>query len=253
MNVLSVYSMKGGVGKTATAVNLAYELRADGSRVLLMDLDPQGAAAYYFRVDSPDEMKLGKKKLAASKLAGNIRETDFPGLDLLPSSLSYRNIDLNLSEMKRSRGQLRQFLRRVAASYDWVVLDCPPGLTLLAENVFRASDRVAVPVTPSPLSLRTLDVLLDFFAEGSFREDLLYPFFSMIDLDNMVHQSVKEEFMKLYPEERPYIPLTESVERMGQERCPVPTFEPDGETAGCYRALTRALCEPFMEVDQDGD
>ena len=123
-----------------------------------------------------------KKKaddLNEAGLRENIRESDYPGLDILPSNLAYRNFDLLLDRMRKSRKQLRWFLNDLAASYDYVILDCPPNITLLSENVFRASHLILVPVIPTPLSERTLEQLFRFFGEMELPTEILVPFFSM--------------------------------------------------------------------------
>lgn len=240
MKIIAIYSMKGGVGKTSAAVNLAYHLREDGSRVLLVDLDPQGAAGFFLRVSTPEKVKFGRRQLSGSALKTNIRETDFPGLDLLPSNLAYRNLDLRLNEMKKSRGQLREVLAAFSGEYDRVVLDCPPGLTLLAENVIRAANVVAVPITPSPLSLRTLDHLNGFLKGKNAGAVCLVPFLSMVDTANPVHTKFVGDF-ELQNGPLCLVPLSRSVEAMGEERKPVGEFDPDGEAVAGYRRLREAV------------
>ncbi|MGZ4960500.1 MAG: ParA family protein, partial [Methylomonas sp.] len=90
MNVLAVYSIKGGVGKTASAVNLAYTAARNGYRTLVWDLDPQGASSYYFRIKP--KIKGGSKDLITGKreLEGLIKGTDFENLHLLPADFSFR-------------------------------------------------------------------------------------------------------------------------------------------------------------------
>ena len=106
MRVLATYNIKGGVGKTATTVNLAYLASQQGIRTLVWDLDPQGAASYYFRVKA--KVKGGGKKLIKGRtdLDARIKATDFPGLDLLPADFSYRHLDLELDSTKRPVKQI---------------------------------------------------------------------------------------------------------------------------------------------------
>jgi chromosome partitioning protein len=103
MSVLAVYNIKGGVGKTAASVNLAYLSSIEEGKTLLLDMDPQGSASFYFRIRSPD--KFGAKKLlkGGKHIEENIRGTDYPGLDMLPADFSYRNIDIDLlTKLQRS-------------------------------------------------------------------------------------------------------------------------------------------------------
>ena len=96
MRTVAVYNLKGGVGKTATAVNLGFLAAQDGRRTLLWDLDPQGAASFYLRVKP--KVKGGGRNLVKGRTAVDevIRTTAYPGLDLLPADFSYRGLDLDL-------------------------------------------------------------------------------------------------------------------------------------------------------------
>jgi chromosome partitioning protein len=150
VKIIGVYSIKGGVGKTSSTVNLAYLAAAGGHRTLVWDLDPQGAASYYFRVKP--KIKGGGRALLRGKrpLDDVIKGTDFELLDLLPSDFSYRNMDILLEgEKKKPTGQLRRLLKPLVGEYDYVLFDCPPSISLMSENIFRAADALLVPLIPS--------------------------------------------------------------------------------------------------------
>ena len=135
MKVYATYNIKGGVGKTTTAVNLAYLAAVSGRRVLLWDLDPQGAATYLFRVKP--RVKGGGYGLVSGKrpVDDAVKATDFANLDLLPADFSYRNMDLQLDDAKKRTHRLDQLLSGVAEDYDIAFLDCPPSVSLVSENV----------------------------------------------------------------------------------------------------------------------
>ena len=162
MKILSSYSIKGGVGKTALAVNLAFALREAGHRTLLLDLDPQGAASLLFPCGQCREVPDARHEIPDDGLRRNIRESDFHGLDIIPSNLGYRHFDILLDNMSKRRRQLRKVLEEFKPDYDVILMDCPPNITLLSENVFRASDAILVPVIPTVLSRRTLEQLAGF-------------------------------------------------------------------------------------------
>jgi chromosome partitioning protein len=166
MKIIACYSNKGGVGKTATAVNLAHALATSGRRTLLCDLDPQGASGFYFRVKP--SRKLGEARFFKDedRLAGAIRGSDFENLDILPANLAFRNFDVFLSQMKQSRSRLKKALSAVGAEYEAILLDCPPSISTLSENVFRTADAIVVPVIPTTLSQRTFQQLVSFFADN---------------------------------------------------------------------------------------
>jgi len=239
MKIFSCYSIKGGVGKTALAVNLAYFLRETGKRTLLIDLDPQGAAGFYFRVApaarfSPDT----KSKLGVDWARRNIRESDYPGLDILPSNLDYRNLDVLLAEMKKPRKQLDKTLSGLDDDYDVIVLDCPPNITLLAENIFRASTAILVPVIPTRLSARTLQQLIDFIQAEGLEGANVWPFFSMVQNTKRLHRDTIEELRKTYCQFlKAEIPFSAEVENMGVRRAPLLARTSSLSAAKAYRAL----------------
>ena len=162
MRIIGVYNIKGGVGKTATAVNLAYVSAAAGFRTLVWDLDPQGAATYYFRV-KPRVKGGGERILRGQREIDRvIKGTDFERLDLLPADFSYRNMDLVLGETKKPAKQLLRLLHPLAEEFDYIYLDCPPSISLVSENIFRAADALLIPTIPTTLSVRTYQQLLQF-------------------------------------------------------------------------------------------
>lgn len=240
MKVLATYSIKGGVGKTATAVNLAHLAAAGGARVLVWDLDPQGAATFYFRVKP--KVKGGARALVSGRrdLDDAIKATDFDRLDLVPADFSYRNLDLELDGTRKPTRRLTQLLKPVRREYDWVFLDCPPSVSLVSENVIEAADALLVPVIPTTLSLRTLDQLERFLADNDWRRRLpaVLAFFSMVESRRKLHRELLESARQEHPDVlETEIPAASDVERMGVHRAPLATFRTRGRAVTAYRAL----------------
>jgi cellulose biosynthesis protein BcsQ len=238
MKVLAAYNIKGGVGKTAAAVNIAYLAASDGWRVLLWDLDPQAAASFLFRVRP--RVKGGGKALIAGKrpVDNAIKATDFENLDLLPADFTYRHLDLHLDGERKSATRLRALLSPLRKEYDLVVLDCPPGISLLSENVLEAADLLLVPLIPTTLSVRTLDQLTSFVASLDRHRPRVLAFFSMIDRRKRLHREIAEEL----PGGRTdvaatAIPAMSAIERMSLQRVPVPAAAPRSQAARYYREL----------------
>ena len=238
MKIYATYNIKGGVGKTSTAVNLAYLAARDGYRVLLWDLDPQGAATFLFRVRP--RVKGGGKALirGTRSLDGAIKGTDFDHLDLLPADFTYRNLDLLLDAARKPARKLGRLLAPLRAEYDVVFLDCPPSISLLSESVLHAADILLVPLIPTTLSVRTLDQLTEFIADFDGQRPDILAFFSMIDRRKRLHREIAERL----PAERDdvaaaVIPSLTQIERMSVERAPVAAFAPHSRAAQCYRAL----------------
>lgn len=244
MKTFASYSIKGGVGKTALAVNLAYALRESGHRTLLIDLDPQCAAAYSFRIRPADPFKFKKGDKLSGRLRRNIRESDYPGLDVLPSNMAYRNFDILLNRLKKSKKQLREVLAPLATNYDSLVLDCPPNLTLLSENIFRVADQLLVPVIPTPLSERTLEQLLDFYEDKKMDQRKIVPFFSMAQSRNRLQIETMDRLRAEHPRFlNTVIPLSVHIERMGERREPVIVSSPRTAPARAFRALCAEILE----------
>jgi len=238
MKIFATYNIKGGVGKTATAVNLGYLAARDGHRVLLWDLDPQGAASYLFRI-KPRVKGGGRALIKGTKsIDSAIKGTDFDGLDLLPADFTYRNLDLLLDAAKRPARRLAALLAPLKDEYDVVFLDCPPSISLLSESVLHAADLLLVPLIPTTLSVRTLDQLTEFI--GGFnghRPDVL-AFFSMIDRRKRLHTQIATEL----PAQRPdfaatMIPALSVIEQMSVRRAPVTAFSPRSQAAVQYGHL----------------
>lgn len=242
MIVVAIYNIKGGVGKTAATVNLSYLASQDGLRTLVWDLDPQGATSFYFRVepsavDEP-ELLLDKKR----SLREAIRGTDYPNLDLLPANLSFRNLDVELSDLKKPTRRLAKLLRPLEEDYDLAFLDCAPNLSLVSESVFDMADWLLVPLIPTPLSLRAYDQLRHFCQQEGYAADKLLPFFSMVDRRRQLHCELVTNFAADHPELlRSFIPYTSQVEKMGEHRAPVQVFAASSPGARAFQALWQAL------------
>lgn len=242
MKVFATYNIKGGVGKTASAVNLAYLSAREGARTLVWDLDPQGAATFYFRVKP--KVKGGGRKLIEGKrnLDPRIRGTDFDKLDLLPADFSYRHLDLFLDAAKKPRKILRRLLKPFADEYDHVFLDCAPSISLVSESVFVAADCLLVPTIPTILSLMTLERLAKHLRKNGMEKLLVLPFFCMADLRKSMHREIcLSHNNEAYEFLQARIPYSSHVERMGLHRAPLATFAAWSTPARAYDELWREI------------
>lgn len=242
MQIIALYSNKGGVGKTAAAVNLAYLAAQAGYRTLICDLDPQSASTFYFRV-KPKLKKDARGLTTPGKAVDeSIKGTDYPNLDLLPGDFTHRNLDLSFSAAKHSQERLKRVLRPLRREYDLVFLDCPPTINILAENIFRAADHLLVPLIPTTLSMRTHEQLQAFLAGVDYKAGRLHAFLSMVDARKKLHRDseaeIRSRFDHVLAATIPYLAL---VEQMGVQRAPVPHYAPRSQAARGYAALWAEL------------
>jgi cellulose biosynthesis protein BcsQ len=233
--VLATYNIKGGVGKTSAAVNLAYLAARGGARALLWDLDPQGASTYLFRIKP--KVRGGARKLVGleSEVARLIKGTDHARLDLLPADFSYRHMDLALDSFKRPTRRLARVLDPLREEYDYIFLDCPPSISLVSESVFEAADALLVPIIPATLSSRTFEQLETLVAGGP----QVLAFFSMVEVRKSLHREVMAQLRAAHAVTMlgAAIPAADEVERMGVNRDVVASFAPGGRAAIAYEAL----------------
>lgn len=242
MKIIASYSIKGGVGKTTAAANLAWLAADEGQRVLLWDLDPQGGATWLFKVKP--KVKGGSEALVGGKVtvAKAIKATDFDNLDVLPSDASYRDLDLLLDAEKKPTRALGQLLDGLSKKYDLVVLDCAPSISLVSENIVRAADLVLAPVMPSPLSVRTLDQLREFIDDTKGSSPKLLAFLSMVDRRRRLHKDLVEELPGSRKDiAQTVLPAASAVEQMGVHRAPIVQWQPRSAAARAYRELWREV------------
>lgn len=244
MKVVACYSFKGGVGKTSTAINVAWFAADSGMRTLLVDLDPQGYSTYCFRIQSKKQ-DLDQRFFRSHKAwLKHIKGSDYDHLDVVPAHLSFRQFDITLSDMKKAETRLRRLLKGLNNHYDLVVLDCPPTISLLSENVFHASDMILAPVIPNPLSERPLYQLYEFFEEIGIPKKRLLPFFSMVQPQKKVHQDAMRRIKQSVPKMlKTSIPFLSDVEKMSEYRSPVAEFAANKPVFSHYNNLWSEIRE----------
>jgi cellulose biosynthesis protein BcsQ len=238
MKTIAFYNLKSGVGKTASAVTIAHLAAKSRLRTLLWDLDPQGAASWYL---APDDVhtfksrKLLKRKVSPADLAV---ETRYDRLSLIPADFSYREFDLALERIGNNRGALDNIIEPFSETHSLAILDCPPSLSRLAEQVFAVADAIFVPLVPTHLSLRAFEQVHHYMKEKKLGHKHLYPFFTMVDLHRNLHRQLVEQ-----PPEQlrrlmlSYIPYSSMIEKMGEFRAPVTAFAASHPAGRAYTQL----------------
>jgi chromosome partitioning protein len=238
MRTLAIYSNKGGVGKTATAVNLSYLAAHSGAKTLICDLDPQSSATYYFRVKP--KLKYSAKGFikGGEKINQCIKGTDYRNLDLLPADFTLRHLEASFYKFKHPKERLKKIVKLFEDEYDLIIFDCPVTISILADNIFNASAHILVPLIPTTLSVRTYRQLLKFCRKNKYDEGNIYTFFSMVDRRKNMHNQLMVKMLKEYDGVlRSLIPYLSQIERMGIDREPVVVSAPGSVAAKAYRNL----------------
>jgi cellulose biosynthesis protein BcsQ len=241
MTIIALYNIKGGVGKTAGCVNLAYLAAEEGKRTLLWDLDPQGSATFYFQ--HTPRLKGGFKKLLTGEgsLEENVLATEYEHLHLVPADFGNRHLDVLIDEVRQSKKRFRNLLAQLEGQYDYLFVDCPPGIGPLSEAIFGGADFVVLPSIPTTLSIRTFDMVSSFFDEHKLDRSKLIGFFSMVDIRKNLHNEVLSTYYRHKHFLKSYIPYLSTVEKMGSHLAPVAAFAPSSYAAQCFRDVWKEL------------
>lgn len=219
--IIAIYSLKGGVGKTTLAVNLAWEAATVSKRrTLLWDLDGQAAATFILGHDVGLETVAGESIRRGLDPLKRVLKTSVQRLDLLPADSSLRDLDVIFRELDKKK-RLAKLAGELGGHYDRIVIDCPPGLTDTSEQILRAADLVVIPVIPSALSRRALDAVASHVGSRKGLDSVLFPVFSMVDRRRALHRAALAETPGW-----PVIPMASAFEAMAQRRAPLGTFAP---------------------------
>ena len=244
MSVIAIYSPKGGVGKSTIAVDLAWRCATYGGQsTLLWDLDAQGGAGFLLGRDEDGRQRAASVFQREGRPQAITVPTAFARLFLLSSDDSLRSLPVQLARIgqRRRLAQLTVALRREHAR---IVLDCPPGLNEVSDQVLAAADVLIVPLPPSPLSARALDLLRRDITRNHPRHPPILPVLSMYDSRRKLHRMAREGQMAAYP----VIPYSSELEQTALRRAPIDTYARWSDAARALDQLHHAIEAKLLDL-----
>lgn len=160
--IVSITNQKGGVGKTTTAVSLTYALAEEGKKMLFVDIDPQANGTSSFGVNKRNiNHSVYEVLIGACSVQDAIMRTAYENVDILPTNMNLAGAEIEMVAMENRENLLRTALNKVRHRYDFIIIDCPPSLSLLTLNALNASNSVIIPLQPEYLALEGVSQLIN--------------------------------------------------------------------------------------------
>ena len=249
MRVLAITNQKGGVGKTTTAVNLAASLAAEGLRVLMIDLDPQGNATTGSGITKKEALPTVYQLLiGAATLAEVCIKTDF-GFDVLPANRELAGAEVELIDLSEREYRLKNALQAGSASYDFILIDCPPALNMLTVNGLVAADSVLIPMQGEYYALEGLSDLVETLrkvrAHLNSRLEIEGLLRTMFNAQSTLTQQVSNELENHFGNKvyKTIVPRNVRLAEAPSYGKPVIAFDKNSKGAQAYTALAKEILE----------
>ena len=244
--VIAVTNQKGGVGKTTTTINVAYNLAKSGKRVLLIDLDPQGNATSGLGLEKTGNT-VRDVLVSKARFAEAVRKTSYDNLSVLPTDSALATLETEIATAKDRAIRLKQVL--VDAPFDIVLIDCPPSLGLLTVNALTAAHSVIIPVQTEYYALEGLGQLLETM---KLVRQALNPRLAILGVVMTMHNArmtlsaqVEEQLRKNFKNRlfETVVPRNIRVAEAPSHGKPVGEFDKWSKGARAYKQLTKEVME----------
>ena len=254
--IIAIANQKGGVGKTTTAINLSACLAEKGQRVLVIDIDPQGNTTSGLGIakDNVDNT-IYEVMLQEIDISDAICKDIFENLDIIPSNVNLAGAEIDLIDIENREYILKNAINTVRNNYDYVILDCPPSLSMLTVNAMTAADTVLVPIQCEYYALEGLGQLINTInlvkkhlnsaieVEGV----VLTMFDSRTNLSAQVGEEVEKYFgNKVF---QTIIPRNIRLSEAPSHALPINLYAPESKGADTYQRLAKEL----IEINEDGE
>ncbi|MCL2345415.1 MAG: AAA family ATPase [Desulfobulbus sp.] len=249
MRVLAITNQKGGVGKTTTAVNLAASLAAEGQRVLLIDMDPQGNATTGSGITKKEALPTVYQLLiGAASLNEVCLHTDF-AFDILPANRELAGAEVELIDLEQREYRLKNALQNNRDRYDFMLIDCPPALNMLTVNALVAADSVLIPMQCEYYALEGLSDLVETLrkvrAHLNSRLEIEGLLRTMVNSQSTLTQQVSNELESHFGNKvyQTIVPRNVRLAEAPSYGKPVIAFDKSSRGAQAYSALAREILE----------